>query len=142
MGRWRWLGTLGETVCASACRRRGFHPTIHARHRANRRLAPKRGETLWWGIDVATLAPRPVSLVPGTPTSCPATRFRDDLRLPNRMEKESNNNAVKRRVPFPSFDVYTREREREREKLREIRGRIDSRYSRRIRNSRYEIDEM
>lgn len=45
-------------------------------------------------------------------------------------------------VSLSHLSMFTPAREREREKLREIRGRIDSRYSRRIRNSRYEIDEM
>lgn len=108
MGRWRWLGTLGETVCASACRRRGFHPTIHARHRANRRLAPVRGETLWWGNSMLPRLRRgPSPSCQEPPASRPATRFRDDLRI-YRIEKEKESNNGPRRVhPFFHLSMFT-----------------------------------
>lgn len=108
MGRWRWLGTLGETVCASACRRRGFHPTILRPPPSEPpSRARKGGNSLVGQLDVATLAPRPVSLVPGTPASRPATRFRDDLRI-YRIEKEKESNNGPRRVhPFFHLSMFT-----------------------------------
>lgn len=78
-------------LCASPCRRRGFHPTIDGHHRTvSHQLAPKGGK-VWWGIDVGTLAPQPVSLVRETARGTlarPARRFRNDLRYmrANRME--------------------------------------------------------
>ena len=62
--------SVKRSVCASAWRRRGFHPTIGGHHRA--RLAPARngGKNPWWGIDVGTLAPQPLfSLVRETAAS-------------------------------------------------------------------------